>query len=141
MEVLNQYLPKRLSIKAYEFLQFALSYEMRKQTEKLDNKVAYILKHYPKASEIKSSTARDWFNKYDMISGVIIEYNKFNEASEALNKKGFCIYTGEYGEQTIMTIKKYEELKAQEEEPDDDEEVVLHIDDVLTNPHVWIEAH
>lgn len=141
MEVLNQYLPKRLSIKAYEFLQFALSYEMRKQTEHVTNKVAYILKHYPKASEIKPAAARDWFNKYDMISGVIIEYNKFNEASEALNKKGFCIYEGEYGEQTIMTIKRCEELKAQEEEPENEDIVVLHVDDVLTNPHVWVETY
>ena len=90
-QILTKYSPKRLSVQAHDFLMFAKSKEMRKETSSLTNKVAYILKQYSKANEIKATTARNWFNKYEVVNGFVIDKEHYSSLNDDLQKINLTI--------------------------------------------------
>ena len=115
MEALNKFAPKRLSIKARDFVLYC--HQHRQEAEHTQNKVAYFLKHYPQASSIKPATARDWHNTYTVINGnFVIKWNDVSELNVELRKIGFALDLSDSDNYQIITIEEAERIRAAEYE-------------------------
>jgi len=116
MEALNRFAPKRLSIKARDFVLYC--HQHRHEAEHTQNKVAYHLKHYPQRATIKPATAREWFSIYTVINdNFVIKSKDYSALCDELRKNGLTIHISDCFNYQIMSIEEDERRRAAEPEP------------------------
>ena len=133
MEALNRFAPKRLSMKARDFVLYC--HQHRNEAAHTENQVAYHLKHYPQAATLKPATARDWFNTYTVIEGsFVIKHDDYSALLDALKEKGYWLAYDDDGEDRIYKYDEAQRINEERMERNTRGTRVIGVENVLVDP-------